>query len=395
MKKKIREYVYYQLRFDNDAGNEELKEEIISNISDRYDEIFEKTNDSNYAYISAIKSMGDFAEDKNIEKEKVAYKPSIPEMFLIAGVILAIFGVLIVLFSSVAGAIVIMISIVAFSVGANYIYQESQYIKEVEYDIEKHNDYLTKIFSYVKTCFVFWAIGISYLVAAVINSVISSIMLVETVGSLGMDEFTTVIIISFVLFILIFITLLSIFKKIHDKLIARYYELTGESKLDSKLETAKSFMGIKSNRTDATGKKYIFNKTWFYPSIVGLSTIIFLITPVYVHVKGVSINYENGILLGVLGLIGINSTLTAIIMILMIPIVIVIVLLALRLFNKINSRFVVPIAYIALSIIHIIIASTTIGDVYVCPTSAQIGFLSSVLLIIIIINDLILNSLKK
>jgi hypothetical protein len=391
MKNKIREYVYYQLRFDEDKGNEELKEEIISNINDRYDEIFEKTKDDNIAYIRAIKTMGDFTEGKNLESAKSAYKPSIPEMFLIAGVILAIFGVIIVFFSNIAGGIITMLSIVSFSVGSNYIYQESQYIKNVEFDIEKHNDYLTKIFSYMKTCFVFWAIGISYLLAAIVNGIITSISIIDSVGTLDLDTFRMIFILSIVVFVVVFIILLAIFKNVYDRLISKYYELTGNIDINSKIRDAQNFIGLnKSEKKDTN----ILTKVWFYPSITSLAIIIMLFSRVGAGVTHLNIRLS-GILLSTFGWLDQNSELSLLILVLLIPMIVVIILIILQVTQKIKNRFIVPISFIILTLIHIIVASSSYSRIYIYNDSASISFIASFILVILVVIDLITNSLKK
>jgi len=57
MHDKIRQYVNYQFRFDERNDIEELKEEIIANLIDRYEEYRQKGLTEEEAYIEAIKSM--------------------------------------------------------------------------------------------------------------------------------------------------------------------------------------------------------------------------------------------------------------------------------------------------------------------------------------------------
>ncbi len=389
MIQKIREYVYYQLRFDTTKGNEEVKEEIISNISDRYDEFFEKTKDENYAYIQAIKSMGDFTEGKHKEAETKAYKPSIPEMFLISGVILAVFGSLIVFFSVFAGTIVIMLSIITFAVGASYLYQESQYIKEVEFDIEKHNDYLTKIFSYIKTCFVFWAIGLSYILAGILNSIITYFVLLNAGVSGNVEGLKTALTVAILGFIIFFIIFLFIFKNIYQRLLNRYYELTGVKDLQSKLNVAKNFLknGVKE---EMVSKSLVIDKYWFYPSIILMTLVIVLLFPLWISGYGV----DTMLILSIAHLAD-GRIVTVYVLLYLIPLIVVFALSILSLTKTIKNRIVAPLSYIILTIMYILTASIELQThVYAGTDGIIVLFFVSIAFIILLVIGALRNSFR-
>ncbi|XMB71504.1 hypothetical protein RJI07_05155 [Mycoplasmatota bacterium WC30] len=393
MLQKIREYVFYQLRFDTESGNEELKEEIISNISDRYDEFYDKTKDKNYAYVQAIKSMGDFTEGKNQEAASRAYKPSIPELFLISGVILAVFGLVIVLFSVLVGAIVIMLSILAFSVGASYLYQESQYIKEVEFDIEKHNDYLTKIFSYIKTCFVFWAIGLSFILAAILNSIISYFVLLNAGISGSQSGIITALIVSIWGFILFFIILLFVFKKIYQRLLDKYYELTGVKDLKSKIDVAKNFLRDDS-KEGKTYKPTILDRYWFYPSIILVTLVMALFTQVWIggYHYGISVSE---IFLLLPSHIADGGIVTVYVLLFSIPMLAMFVVAILSLTKTIKNRIISPVSYIILTVFYLALMTIELKqNLNVGADGAVLFFFVSIAFIILLIVGAIRNSFK-
>ncbi|NLD49364.1 MAG: hypothetical protein GX660_19580, partial [Clostridiaceae bacterium] len=78
MHNKIREYVFFKLRNDHSNDHLEKKEEIISNIIERYDELFQRSNDEEYAYVEAIKTIGEFIDEGDLDEG--AYKPEFAEM---------------------------------------------------------------------------------------------------------------------------------------------------------------------------------------------------------------------------------------------------------------------------------------------------------------------------
>lgn len=142
MYNKIKSYVSYQLRFDSSTDKDEKIEEITANIFDKYEELLKESNNPEQAYIEAIKTMGDFGQ----ENQEKTHDPNIAEMLILTRTILSVFGLLLTFISTIAGGIVIALSIISYAVGAMYLYQKSQYIKKEEFDLDKHKHYLTKIF---------------------------------------------------------------------------------------------------------------------------------------------------------------------------------------------------------------------------------------------------------
>jgi len=242
MHDKIRQYVNYQFRFDERSDIEELKEEIIANLIDRYEEYRQKGLSEEEAYIEAIKSMGDFSQHEyNKISDEYSIKPQIPDILLMCGAILSIFGMILTLYNGVAGTIITAISILLFSGSAYYLYSYSQYIRKQYMDIDKHNLLLTKIFKYMKTSFIFWAISLSLIMTRLVISIITGLILLDptiiSVDDIG--AFITIIVLLFIGTLSIF---LYVFNKIYQRLMNHYYLLTGNKELRGKIKESYDFV---------------------------------------------------------------------------------------------------------------------------------------------------------
>lgn len=177
MKTKIKTYVDHYFRFDKRADLDALKSEIISNLFERYDAAIESGLEAEEAYIKTVKSMGDFqAESYNRMDEMDKTLPSLPEYLLPASAILAAFALILIFLNTVVGGVLTATSIILYAVGGKYLYAKAMYAKSHDLDIELHENYLTKIFKYMKTSFAFWSISIAYLVAH-IPTMISQLVL--------------------------------------------------------------------------------------------------------------------------------------------------------------------------------------------------------------------------
>lgn len=286
MEKKIKEYVNYQFRFDNREDIEDLKAEIIANLIDRYYEFLEKLNNPEQAYIEAIKQMGDFTDGEGIQiPEDFSIKPSIPDILLLAGAILSIFGLILVLYHAVVGTIITAISILLFSGSAYYLYSYSQYVLKNYMDIEKHNILLKKIFKNMKTCFVFWAISLSLILAKLISA---SILSLTIGGSIDHNTIYILFILSFFVFILSLIILLIIFYFIYQRLINHYYYLTGDSNLKSSITDSYNFLKTKQGEKNSKLRNIIISH-WFLPTI----SLVYLIPTALIIPNKVYLNYSS------------------------------------------------------------------------------------------------------
>lgn len=242
MEDKIRKYVDYQFRFDKRENLDDLKEEIVANLLDRYHEYLRNGKDPQEAYIEAIKSMGDFTEDHSNEiPSEYSFKPTIPDILLMCSTIMSIFGLIIFFLSNIIGTIITAISIITYSCSAYYLYSYSQYVRKEEMDIEKHNLLLSKIFKYLKTNFIFWVINLSFIFTSLIMGLISSIVLIDPEAALFTDV-GTFILVYMILYCIFLTILIIIFYKIYQRLMNYYYLLTGTNYIKSKIHESWEFL---------------------------------------------------------------------------------------------------------------------------------------------------------
>lgn len=228
MEDKIREYVNYQFRFDNREDIEEMKEEIIANLIDRYHEYLKEGKSKQEAYIEAIKQMGNFANVEEDIDNEFSLKPSIADVSLVVAMILSVFGLLLLFMNFLAGAITTVISIVCFSSASYYMYANSQYIRKNYMDIEKHNIILKKIFKNVKTCFIFWAISLSIILTYIIISILVQLSLINIIDDFNYESIGSIIEVVIILFILILTVFIVLFINLYHRIMKKYYYLTGE-----------------------------------------------------------------------------------------------------------------------------------------------------------------------
>lgn len=297
MEEKIKNYVNYQFRFDNRDGIENLKEEIIANLIDRYHENIKVGKNPEEAYVEAIKSMGDFSENKiNDIPEEFSVKPSIPDILLMSGAILSVFGLIITLFSAICGAIITAISIILFSGSAYYLYSYSQYVRKQYMDIEKHNMLLKKIFKYMKTSFVFWAISLSWIMASLVMSFITRLILIDPTF-INFENLGVYLLVYAILFVVSLIIFLLIFRNIYNRIMNNYYFLTGTTNLKGKIREGYEFLygdsSIKLKRPIILSKNFM--------PILGIIMILlqfFMPITLYKFVDGYCIEHSSHIFFG-------------------------------------------------------------------------------------------------
>ncbi len=269
MEEKISQYVNYQFRFDKREDIEDLKAEIIANLLDRYHENLNTGKTSDEAYVAAIKSMGNFSENKvNMVSEEYSIKPSIPDILLLSGAILSIFGLLITMFNAVVGTIITAISIILFSGAAYYLYSYSQYVRKEQMDIEKHNKLLKKIYKYMKTSFAFWAISLSLTMAILVMHLITSLVLIDP-KSVSFSSLTQYLSIYFFLFIFSLIIFLIIFAIIYSHFKRHLYVLIGSNSLTDKIRERYEFL----YGDNSISNKHLILSRKFFP-IFGIATIL-------------------------------------------------------------------------------------------------------------------------
>lgn len=75
MVKKLESYLDYILKV-NKIDDLELKDEITSNLIDKYNDYIKKGMDEDKAYIETIKTIGDFNIEEEVIDQKFEYKPN-------------------------------------------------------------------------------------------------------------------------------------------------------------------------------------------------------------------------------------------------------------------------------------------------------------------------------
>jgi hypothetical protein len=247
MEEKIKQYVSYHFRFDPREDVESIIEEVTSNLIDRYYELLEKTNNEQKAYIEAIKSMGSFKSKDDIP-ELYKLKPDWADIAFIVSAILSIFAVIAMFIDSTLGFVLTLSSILLFSGAAYYFYAQAQYTRKEELDIEKHNIYLTKIFSYLKTCFVFWTINLAIVFSSITTGWIVFMTLANSTitnpTNISIGGYIIITLLSFSIGIIIFAL---IAKLIYDRLLMRYRMQTGLASPQSKIKASYDYLSVKDD----------------------------------------------------------------------------------------------------------------------------------------------------
>lgn len=272
MYNKIRDYVFFKLRHDHAEDHLEKKEEIIANISDRYDALYEQTKDQDYAYVEAIKTVGDFSSEIN---EEEAYKPQLAEMLLVSATVLSVIALLATLLSGLAGVILVGVSMTLYAVGATYLYQYSQFIQTEQYDISKYHRFIDKTFSYMKTNFTFWAISLSLILARLIYHFMLGITAISTMNNLMVEDLFSIFFLTAIGFFIVLAIVGFIFYRLYIRLMEKYKDLTGKDDVQSVALKARTFIGKKTKKVEENHN--IFTSKWFYPSIYGIVVIVLLL----------------------------------------------------------------------------------------------------------------------
>ncbi len=356
------------MRSDRSKDHEEKKDEIISNIIDRYVEMYKDTKDKSYSYVEAIKTFGEFPTDSNDED---SYKPQVAEMFLVSATVISVISLIVTLLSGVAGAIVVGISITLYAVGAVYLYQYSKFIRREEYDIQKYTSFIDKVFSYMKTNFVFWAISLSLIFTRMIYGIIVLFATAMTMDSLRIEDFYGILVFSVIGFLIVFAIISSLFIGLYRRLMKKYTDLSGNNDVKSIGLKAKEF--ITHNYTQ---KKNIFLRKWFYP-VLHLIISVILLTDI--NVVSVSAEYE----WYAISQFFIVENLVIICLYLLLTILIVL--------DKIKYHLIIPIINILISVTVFVIWIALESSRRISSVNGPIFFFAGIAFILLFIVDFNLN----
>ncbi len=362
---KIREYVNFKLRNDYSSDVEEKKEEIISNIIERYDALYEKTQDESYSYIEAIKNIGEFSE----EKEENQYKPQFAEMLLVSATVLSVISLIATFLNGVAGIIVIGVSMSLYAVGAMYLYQYSKFVQSEEYDITKYHAFIDKSFSYAMTNFTFWAISLSLIFSRIIYGFLISLLVLTVTGD--PEAVLSILLISVIAFLIALTIVGAVFIGLYRKLMKKYTDLTGKEQVITVGQRVKQFMGKSSSE-----KGNIFLSSWFYP-IFHFIIVIFLIADI-IHIYDRT--YNPNIVYNELFLIE-NFTL----------IFLYVAITFLHIAGRIKHHMIVPLFTLGISITGFIFWLIMANSYYISSFNGEVFFFVGIIFLFLTILDFAIN----
>ncbi len=238
MEKKINDYVNYMFNLNN-IKDEEMFNEITSNLHERFAEYIEEGLSDDEAYLKTVGTLGDFDFKEGELDDKYAYKPNWANISLMISLALAILGTIALLLNQTMSMVFTGISISLYIGSAYYLYHLSKYVLKEEKNVKKHNNLLKSMFVNLKTSFIFWNINISYWLTTVVMGLIALIkgfsITIEDIYTLEPADIFNYIATIVIIFIAIFIVIFFIFILIYKKLEKTYLMMTNEEKLEGYL----------------------------------------------------------------------------------------------------------------------------------------------------------------
>lgn len=231
MKDKLRRYVEYHFRFNEQKDKKALVDEAYNNLLERYETLRDKYGDEARAYRETIDSIGDFTDLEKGGNGEYASMPELYDVGLVVSLILSIFGIIAFFITSVLAFILAVLSIVIYSGSAYYMYHRAQYEKNEKGDIGQFNHYLDRSFSYLKTAFTFWAVIFTILFGQLIARMF---LFMEDLS----DPFNTFT--NFEQFVMLYFISFSIsaaaigvlFYLLYDRFMGHYYKISGKHELE-------------------------------------------------------------------------------------------------------------------------------------------------------------------
>ncbi len=303
MEKRIEQYVNYQFRFDQRTDIEDIKAEMIANLIDRYHDLVSEGMDEESAYIEAIKRMGDATQTKEAEVENsFKEKPSWARLMIITATVLAVVGLVVVLFNAFIGLLIGLASITLFITSSYHLYAESQYERAKNHNIDLQRINFVHIMKYLNKNYLLWVINLSVSFTGIIISYIVIASGESLIYIIAAGNFGQVILLYLIIWGLIFGLLLWIALTQKEKVIAKFEYLLGD-RYDAPSNNNQSLNKI---RKFLLGIKFPFEATYlfltlllFYSSTIYtsfhdysrfyvyaemMSEYLYLIIPVMMHV---------------------------------------------------------------------------------------------------------------
>lgn len=238
MKEKIRNYIEYQFRnIEKTKEVEEAMEEAYLNLIELFDSFVQKNFSEEQAYIKSVEQLGDFSshfgENKQVERQTI--RPEWSESSLVGGLVASAFSVPVMFISLIWGAVFLFLGMLSFFVPAYFYYKNAKYVLETKKDVEYHNQTLKKIFTFYHYHSYAWIVSISMLITSALASIVSSGILFlvlatseQSIAFTEIDQFLMNIMVSALLFFIIFVIVFFIAKHINKKIIDLYEKQTGD-----------------------------------------------------------------------------------------------------------------------------------------------------------------------
>ena len=246
MQQKIIDYVNYQFRFDKREDILSIKQEMISNLIDRFNDLIDQGYDEKSAYIETVKRIGNINETKEQMVDPIYYqKPTWALIAMVTVGVLAIGGFAVSIISNVVGLLITLGSIGLFSTASYALYVDSQHKRALEHDIDVQKVYFQSILKTFNKNYAFWAITI----AIVFTSVILNYIILLTAGSMSEvvlnGGYGQIIAAFIVIWFIVFVILFAILKSFQGSLYKKYIHITGEPNIDDINSDSKTFVEYK------------------------------------------------------------------------------------------------------------------------------------------------------
>lgn len=229
MHEKIKNYIHYQFRFDQRENIEMIKQEMIANLIDRYDDLIKQGYSEKEAYIETVKRVGNVDETKELKVDEIYHeKPTWALISMITVSVLAIGGLLISIISNLYGLIITVISICLFATASYALYADSQYKRALEHDIDSQKTYFQNILKTYNKNYVIWSITIAIVFSSVVLNLIFLLSTESISGIMLEGNLGQIVVVFFILWFVIFLILFAILKSFQGSLYKKYIQITGD-----------------------------------------------------------------------------------------------------------------------------------------------------------------------
>ena len=171
MEEKIRNYVWHQLRYQEKEKRDDLYDEIVQNLIERYHDLLKEMGDEKAAYLETVNAMGDFTDVRIPDEEEHLLPPKYENLAMLLGAVFAGAAFFTLFLHGILGLVFLLASVILFAVGANSAYGKAKQAKVNEKDMATFTSHLKRIYAYVMVCFVFWAGSATFIISAFVMAI--------------------------------------------------------------------------------------------------------------------------------------------------------------------------------------------------------------------------------